>query len=92
MSWGGVLKRTVGFNSTFRSVCSDRLLEKILTYKKVLPRLHSKGLVNPHSQIKTGTKKTFQSYMKQELSLTYPAEVVHIFKPNHLFIDAVQHN
>ena len=25
---GVVLKRTVGFNSTFQSVCSDRLLEK----------------------------------------------------------------
>ena len=26
--FGMALKRTVGFNSTFRSVCSDRLLEK----------------------------------------------------------------
>ena len=27
-----VLKRTVGFNSTLRSVCSDRLLEKAVFY------------------------------------------------------------
>ena len=33
MSWGGPEKKNIGVNSTFRSVCSDRLLEsKVLAY------------------------------------------------------------
>ena len=31
---GVVLKRTVGFNSTFQSVCSDRLLEKAASRRR----------------------------------------------------------
>ena len=31
------LKRTVGFNSTFRSVCSDRLLEKCFCFVPLNP-------------------------------------------------------